>query len=1190
MIYITFNGTEIEIPYEESSLYIQETIDSTLDSGFFKSIPLSVNLGALDYTKRIPRDLDVRIDYNGNQYYMKTGETKAEKYSYHPVKYVHSINLISRTESITKLPLENMTVTQPKGDYGQYSRSVNTLNETLSYDSDIARDVWNIVDNTTVSLLNTVNSNTSVFTNTQLLVVKPVKLIIDLNVWNKDVLENNTLTTYIKYNGSTIFSETFQPTKQGLFTKPKQTLKSFVWEYEPSIVGTFTLEFFAQGVNLYLEDVSFAITSLETIDKPVRTNAQVIDKMLRNTEYVLDTETRARLNVTATENTYNEYTVYDATQFIASEEGALVKVGLDTTEIIWRLSPSGTPDITADYLSEKSPYDYPLGTLLQIGTKYYTNVETSNLRTQIGFMYFDNPNIFDPVGERDRTYIAELDDYVSALELNTRNVIKPLRYSPYLNGFKTLRNNGVGRFDTANLVFETEDNIDRVIQVKVKGFACSSATYTILATDEIDITERVVEQTQYDSFNSESDYTLSGKAQFLKNNTLYYVKGSNKILGMSYTGEHLSTLIGTANVVRSLYECILATLSNEYGELFTRTGTQSEDDPAYDGDLVGDLAIQMQVTYANITTSRARIYKDDQSGFNRERIKYLNESASINETENIGNYGQLLVNRLGGTKLMITGVCDHDELANVGDRTTDGYVYTVINKQLGHKVSYTYTLVKDYNVISSYIGTKSAHRVEEISSSNTVDRTLRYTSKVIFTDTPETFTTRLIQSELVFSSLFGDTDGLQYGYLECNLSNGDTKRVHLSLDSDSKGKTIEIKWKLANNFSAGLKRYSIVSGSDTVWLTSNVPYTDYYGKVNDIQLGLYFDTLGTIDLDDYPEASSSDGDDLFAVISDTIDKDAREIIGGLIEIPILSNDDSVMVYNGMARYNKLVNGSDRIRAAVLTYEPLRTAQKIDLARVYDVTSSLSGTVDFGILELSFTSSYTGIGVAFYNVDTLDLVLVIMNTVTTGSNTITRYYKVEDGKYGGGYNIIANIILSDSIEHTTVIGNTNNLPPQIREVGENETFEYGDDYWQDIISTESISHATTIGNVNRILGNRQINESETFQYGDDYWQDVIEIETISHTTNIGNVNRISGVRQITETTTYDTLEWKYTTETGYSYDLIYTSTGTTCATFITILNWLKSNYSANDYGLGTIVRVTRNSGFICSPVYYYYKVE
>ena len=91
----------------------------------------------------------------------------------------------------------------------------------------------------------------------------------------------------------------------------------------------------------------------------------------------------------------------------------------------------------------------------------------------------------------------------------------------------------------------------------------------------------------------------------------------------------------------------------------------------------GDLSIQFQVTYSNLTNSRARVYKDDQSGFERERIKYMNESANVNETDSIGSYAQQLVNRLGGTKVSISGVADDwSEIAELGDMDSQGRVYT----------------------------------------------------------------------------------------------------------------------------------------------------------------------------------------------------------------------------------------------------------------------------------------------------------------------------------------------------------------------------------------------------------------------------------------------------------------------------------------------------------------------------------
>ena len=81
---------------------------------------------------------------------------------------------------------------------------------------------------------------------------------------------------------------------------------------------------------------------------------------------------------------------------------------------------------------------------------------------------------------------------------------------------------------------------------------------------------------------------------------------------------------------------------------------------------------------------------------------------------------------MGGTKLIINGVVNSlDDVPNLGDVDENGRVYTVINLEFGTRINYTYTLVQDYNVISSYIGVNSRHRVEEISSDSSTRRTLK---------------------------------------------------------------------------------------------------------------------------------------------------------------------------------------------------------------------------------------------------------------------------------------------------------------------------------------------------------------------------------------------------------------------------------------------------------------------------------
>ncbi len=1008
MIYITFKGIEYEIPYDRETLKVNRTIDSTFDNGYFESVPLE-DLGLLDVSRRIPRGLLARVEYDERTFYLKTGETHVQQLNYGAtIKYKHRINLVSLSRDLTRKPMENITVTQPKGDFGQYIHSVNRNIENIVLSTGSIAGYQEV----TPTLINTVMTNPSKIDELTIIDLQEYKITLDVIVQYVPSLFNHSIAVEISYGSTEVFEGSIFIPAQFSF-KTKTISKSFTFNYTPTTSDDLSLLLSSvmEADSTYtFTSLVLSITGQEVISKPVRTYSQVIDKMLYRSEYVLSTGSRARLNYTAPEDKYEEYSLYDGLNKIGGYVGALVRVGDKVSEMTWRLRGTTTEDISGDSILDFSPYEYPVGTVLKIGNRYYENLTTSNQRREIIFEFFDNPSVFDPIGVIETMEQAELEDYVSAIELNTKNVVKPIRYSPFRDGWKSLRNlGGIGQFTTESIGYETEDLIERPTQVLIKGIPSRNAGGTITYdTDDVtDITERVLEKAQWDTLPSEADYSFTGKQQLLKNNTLYYIKGDNKIYGMSYIGETLGRLIGEPSVTRSIYEVVLAVRSIEEDERMYRVADTTKDDAGLDGDIL----IQMQVTYSNITQSRARLYKDDQTGFDTELIKYFNESANVNESEAIGNYAQQIVNRLGGTKISYTGVVDSfDDIAELGDIDSEGRVYTIIETTLGKRIKYKYTLVQDYNVISSYIGIQSRHRVEEISSDSNTIRTLRYVSKFIFTDTEETFTTRLIRSQDILDSLIGETsDGITYGYLECYLSNEDVKRIHLSIDSDSKGKTIELKWSLPTNYSAGLKRYSVVKGSDTIYLNSDVPYTDYYGKVNDILFSMYYDNDGALDADTYPEASGADGTTLFTVVTDVIDKDAREILHGLVEIPLLSESNKIRVYNGFARWNKLVEGTDRIRACALDYMPLKNAMKIDLSRVRDLT--VSGTSSFGRLELSFTLGSTAQGIAFYNVDTLDILLVYADSLPSGANDLTLYYKVVDSRFGGGQNFTSFINLT-----------------------------------------------------------------------------------------------------------------------------------------------------------------------------------
>lgn len=1087
---IYFKGATYDIPIQ-NNWDLTRVIDGTLSSGYVKTAPLDNVYGDLDLSRRIPRGLKVKLERDGREFYMMTGEVVANKVTFVNGKYEHMINLISLEKDLQRIPLENMTVTQPKGDLGQYSRSVNK--KSLFVNSELT--------DYTVLFDNTVNSNTTVING--LTVVQLKEFTVSGNIIFDWFANANTYSVKVDiyYGASIINTETFI-LPYAFNNAQKQYAYDVNLKYNPTAINSFSMKISVDVIEIpdvdpsVIDmdlDITLAISSTEILEKPVRTYAQVIDKILRKTDYVLSSKSRARLNLTCPEYKFEEYTVYDGLSTIAGFVGALVKVGDEINKRLWTTTSSTAYVVEGDSLGDFNPYDWAVGTIVKVGLNYYINSVSEDLVKEINYEFFDRPNVVD-LDYNTKHEIAELEDYTSAVELNTKNVVKPLRYSPFKGGFKGVRSTGVGQQTTGNILYELEDIGDRITEVKAKGLASRNAANTVTwsESDVTDITSRVLDKNYYDTLSSEKDVTTSGKGTLRKHNTLFHEQGSKFIDGLTYLGEDLSQVVGNADVIRAVYETILAVRTVEAGELITRTGNQSEDDPG----LAGDIKLRFQVTYSNITESRARVYKDDQSGFERETIKYLNESANINESQAIGDYAQLIINRLGGTKTVYRGIArSFDELPEVGDITSDGKVYTMIKTNVGRLINYEITAVQDYNIISSYIGIVSRHRTEEISSSDSVLRTLRWTSRFIFIPTQEAFATRLITSEDILSSLVENSDmGLNYAYLETNLSNGEKKKIHLSLDSDSKGKTIEIKFRLKDNYSAGLKRYLVNIGGNDVYLNKDVEYADLYGKVNDMSLFVYYDTTAFSSADDeaYPEALTNKGNEIFTVITDVIDKDARETIAGLIEIPIFSEDDEIRVYNGFAKYNKLVEGTDRIKTALLLYTPRKNDKLVDTSRIID--TSITGSYAFGRLNFSFTSPVASSGIAWYHEDTLELVMAYVKDLETGIYDVTKYYKVVDSSDGGGLNIAAFIEISHNISHDYVQSNVFSYTFN-SDLTHETLIVIGQDEYEGVSMSYLLSHGMSVS-TEAYTSNENLTHDTNIVIGQDEYQAIAIVMVVS----------------------------------------------------------------------------------------------
>ncbi|MDD4738272.1 MAG: hypothetical protein PHF54_03390 [Candidatus Pacebacteria bacterium] len=616
-------------------------------------------------------------------------------------------------------------------------------------------------------------------------------------------------------------------------------------------------------------------------------------------------------------------------------------------------------------------------------------VESINTKPTLEFKFFDDMESqvrYDAPNEKSHSAIAYFEDYVNAIEINAENIIgdeNAVKIEPYVDGWATLRaiEDGLSQVTTGNLGYHAANKIDKPTKILIKGIPVQTANHNFAASTVWDITDRVLDKTYWDTLTNESNYTFIGRSSLNKNNTLYFQKGQNKIFNMSFTGTFEPQLIGQPQVIRAIYEAVYAKATLETNENVTTL------DP---GSTTADENILIHVEYKQYSTSRTTIYKEDQTGFQTEAVKYFNETARVNEAKSLGNYAQNIVNRMGGTNVSKTGiVLTPGELPQIGQPNTNGQILVVRNIQpKTDHVLYSLNYVQDYAVISNYVDISSKLRQYEIPLDEMVLRIDKYREMLIFTNYAQYSDDTVYQNLSQFINVLKNdkTPGNPtYARFEYELIDGTIKRVDANVDVVAMGKTLSVNIRMKDNFSAGVRKYTTVIGGVTQKWQEDVQYTDSYGRVQDVKIDLYKKgNAGSITrMNSYPLSSFNLGNTLISSLSYELNKDAREITAIAQEITFLTETSDVIVYSGFARYNALalpITSNHNIKAAVLNYRPGKNSTIVDLNKI------ISDTVGVTIVgsRIDITTTQTGQGVVWYEENSLELVMVVFMTTTSKS--------------------------------------------------------------------------------------------------------------------------------------------------------------------------------------------------------------
>lgn len=455
-----------------------------------------------------------------------------------------------------------------------------------------------------------------------------------------------------------------------------------------------------------------------------------------------------------------------------------------------------------------------------------------------------------------------------------------------------------------------------------------------------------------------------------KNNTLYFIRGQKGLYGLSYVGGVAPGFLTSNSVNRSLFETLAA-------KAYQATGRSATNKDL--GTLTHNL-LKVDIEYYPFTSSNVHIYKDDQTGFQIERHKYFNESSRVNDPDLIGKVAQNTVNRLGGTEYTTTGYLETiQNIPQLGTLNSQNRRLTKLILQMTDAyVRYTATYVSDYTKISKFVGKKSDYRLYEIPNTAVIESNRIKRNRIMFGSTNQG--PNILSLYLQTLSNYKASTPL-LAKLTFNHSIG-TSTVYSTVVSNEFGKSASWKVRMPNNFSAGVKKVMRTVETEDVYFQEEVRYTDNLGRVDSVDVTFYSNYSAG---DSYP-AVATDLTQLLPQQTYIYDKDAREIFSFEYETSFGSIDlDKYRLYDGITKYNSFLNGRKdyEVKCKVLNYIPNKNDLKVDLTKV----SNTSVGITVGYTSISATTSVSGMGLVFYNDITLDLLLVVKDTIGIGTYVI-----------------------------------------------------------------------------------------------------------------------------------------------------------------------------------------------------------
>lgn len=559
---------------------------------------------------------------------------------------------------------------------------------------------------------------------------------------------------------------------------------------------------------------------------------------------------------------------------------------------------------------------------------------------------------------------APSNDYFSGLALKNNNILKNNHLTEKIYIMSgSLDNRQINTNDVATFTKQAIDTIDKVI---IEGFSMGGIT-------EIDISDRILEKTHYDTLDNMANY--DNRLFKNKNNHLYYIRGENKIYGMSFIGNQFDKWEENKSN-RALWETIACAIAEKTATTPTKY---------VDKGLAKDMELTITITYTPISETHAVIHKDDQTGFEQKLISNLNANDRMNHIDYLGTYAKGLINSIGGTEKSKRGIARYgDNITTLGTVSPDNErVVNITWFDYGEYVEYYVTLVKDYIFRSHYIGIDRDRRLLHVPKDQYVKRVDK-SLNVLYFDTEENWfnntSVRVRELLKILKSTYSYPPSVA-------VMNFDGNDYTLYVDVNAAGNTIEWYVEAQDNFSIGMQR--LYNSELDIYYQKGVAYGNLFGNVNNVRVRFY-DLLYNI-TNQYPLGNLV-GEGWaypYGDITYQLEKDAREQFALSFQTSIVSNSDQIYVYDGFAKYNSVrMPKQGNIIFAALHYVPNMDDKYIDIGRITQQKISNINTMHNGKIIVKL--EVDAMGYAWYHKDTKELILAYVGDIEKDENYYLYY--------------------------------------------------------------------------------------------------------------------------------------------------------------------------------------------------------